>query len=399
MESKWRALAATAALFAVAAPSVAAAEVEQDVADLRDMVLQLKDELRAERQRNEDQETRLEEAGLEARSGARSALSSFLESTDFYGWVAGSYTYNVRGTGRAVNSTFFYPDSNTFAVDQLWFGMDKAPSEESRGGFHVDLAYGKHSSIQGNIGVDGNDSVSVFAAYASYLAPIGNGIQFNAGELWTLIGAEVVQTGDNFNITRGLVWGLQPVTHTGITASTELGGGFSLTAGFVNDVLSDTARDTNGNKAFTGQLAWSGDTAGVYFNAITGDAVGSDYSVLDLVATLDPTDSLSMWLNYDYILDRNGPNVHGLAIAARLALTDRLGFAARGETVIDDKRGGDDAAFSATATLDYALTDNLTARGEYRYDTSTVNNGFINPGGPGMKDDQHLLLAQLLYAF
>ena len=54
---------------------------------MRDMVLRLQDQIEAQQSQLDAQESVLEENGL-ADEGSKSALSSFLEGTDFSGWVA-----------------------------------------------------------------------------------------------------------------------------------------------------------------------------------------------------------------------------------------------------------------------------------------------------------------------
>ncbi len=61
--------------------------------------------------------------------------------------------------------------------------MDKDVSAESRAGFHADIAFGETARIQGMAGGHGgNDDVTVYSAYVSYLAPIGNGVRIDAGK-------------------------------------------------------------------------------------------------------------------------------------------------------------------------------------------------------------------------
>ncbi len=131
----------------------------------------------------------------------------------------------------------------------------------------------------------------------------------------------------------------------------------------------------------------------------------------------------------------------GVAMAGRYAITDRLGFSLRGEYFKDDRSGffctrgaaypGNSTftacpppgtafapanfastAYEATATLDYALTSNLTARAEFRADwvnNQRGSNAFFragsdrapNPGipGPGLQSNQQTIAAQLYYRF
>jgi hypothetical protein len=429
-------------------PQVAvASDVEEQLRLMNERLTQLEDrlqvttdELDTARQQVAAQQEVIEEAGLSEESGARSGLSTFLEATDFGAWVATSYTYNLANSdneGLVGQNTVlpFHPDSNAFQVDQVWFEIDKDVSEESRGGLHVDLAFGKTASILGGsggslfqgLGTGGNDGVEIFSAYVSYLVPLLDGIRIDAGELPTLLGAEVVQAPANFNITRGLVWGIQPVTHTGVIASMSFENDFAVAVGVVNDGFQDFNSDNDNNKAITAQLAYGGE---VYSGAISwihgsesfDDALNlwsdeKDKSgVVDVVLTSNPSENLSLWVNLDWRYARDhtilgakqkGSDVFGAALAGRLQVLDTTGVALRGEYLREDDGflglGGDGELYSLTATVDHALTNHLTARLEGRFDWGIVSGGpndvFFNSSAAATRSSQQVLLAELLYAF
>ncbi|MCG8590949.1 MAG: porin [Proteobacteria bacterium] len=430
MRSISKALAA-AGVGLLALPSFAVAgNVEDQIQVLQERLSQLEtqlqatnDDLQSANARVAAQQVALEDAGIDNPRGSSSSLSAFLEQTDFSGWVEASYNFNTANENNSTNnqnSTVFFPDSNTFQVGQVWLEMDKAPTAESRGGFHIDLLFGKDAStLGGNFGGNGNDGVEIFTAYVSYLAPIGGGIQIDAGELPTLIGAEVVQTTGNFNITRGFVWGLQPITHTGVIISSEYDSGFSWAAGFVNDPFSDSNTDANNGKGFTAQLAYGTDMFGASVNGIYGSTNGDVYglngggnenqkfAMIDVVLTADPSDNLSLWANFDWQVTRDeggipDTDIFGLALAGRLAVTDSTGIALRGEVVWDDEgvlgTSDDEEIYSLTLTADHALTDNLMVRGEARWNHSS-DEIFRNSSGVRDMDDELILFADLVYTF
>ena len=447
-----RSLATLARLVALGAaglllvpPAAAETDIDEQLRLLQERLTQMEDQLESTNEkltkaesRVDEQQQVMEDAGIDKKNGVRSALSSFLETTDFAGWVAASYTYNVSNNSNNgivdQNSHFFYPDSNTFALDQAWFEMDRPVSEDSRAGFHMDVFWGKHADVlNGNTNSTnfGGDSPELFTAYVSWLAPVLNGIRIDGGKMATLLGAEVVQTNANFNITRGLVWGLQPVNYVGITASTEIVDNVSLTLGFANDVYTDTNTDGDNNKAFTGQVAYSGEKYGgalgiMYGNDLTvanqtvvggsgGCCDNAKTGILDVLLTADPTDKLSLWYNFDWVWSQDhGPSPgfqkFGNAVAARYQLMEKLGLALRGEVVQNQNRNGvkDLRQWSITTTVDYALTDSLQLKAEARYDDANNNNQFnssrtpvLDPGGSRIPtlNEQWTLLAQAIYTF
>lgn len=421
-------LAVAVGLCAVAPLATAAEpEVDAQLAEMRDLVQSLRDHVEAQDRVIEEQGRRMEEAGLDDRAGF-SALSSFLTSTEFYGWVSATYQndlhFNDNNDGMIPPAIvpFGGTKPNSFGLNQLWFGMDKPPTEDSRSGFHVDLSYGLISPFNGGT----TDTLEIWAAYASYLVPILNGVQIDAGELWTLLGGEVVQTLDNFNITRGNVWALQPVNHVGVIASTNITESLGFAIGAVNDPFSDANVDTDNSKAVTGQISYSGESWYAGVSGIFGSQVGvlgfdnskDGYGMIDVLLTWDPTESLSLWLNYDYNWFEDTPGAFGfagegddsyvnaIAVAGRLGLTDRMGVATRFEYLdfgLDDISNED--IFSITGTLDYALTDHLTGRAEVRYDDASFAT-FGNGGAPyavrengNVEDDIVLAILEMVYTF
>jgi len=439
-------LAAAAGLLLVTTvASAESAEVEEKLRRMSERLTALEDrlesthsELESARETVSEQRQRLEQAGLEDADGDRSALSSFLEETDFSGWVATSYNYNFNGSGNDFlvgqsNGLPFHADSNAFEVNQLWFEIDNDVSEEGRGGFHADILFGADAEVLGGSGAGGgggilgNDGVEVFSAYASYLVPVAE-VRVDAGELPTLLGAEVVQSPYNFNITRGRLWGIQPVTHTGVIVSKRLPGGVGIAAGVVNDALTDANFDTDDDKAYTGQLSFSDGTWSAAVSAIYGSPLdapgtrgfdGNDEGLVDLLMTADPSDNLSFWFNFKWGFNRDIPGsdqdaeLYGAAAAVRWAILQSTGMALRYEILNEDDGylmlgtgDGDSILQSFTTTLDHAFTDGLVGRLEYRVDWSRISDGdddFFRkantPSVPGSQDNQHVLLAELIYNF
>jgi hypothetical protein len=467
MRSNMITVAAVVAGIFLAAPMATAADVqeqlrlmEQRMAEMEDRLQATSDELNTAKTTVEEQQDLLTDAGLAADDrGIRSGVGKFLKEVDISGVAAASYNYRFLGPDDDVSNGgnvgyFRHPDSNTFALDQLWMVIDKAVTEESRAGFHAEYVYGKTANSQGASGAfnsgdgdsqDYEQSGLLYTGYVSYLAPIGSGVQIDAGKLATVLGAEVLQTNQNFNVTTGLVFGLQPVTYTGVQASTALTDNLGLTVGVMNDVYTATSADLENDKAYLAQLQLSGDMFGLNVGAIVGndrtlgcgDADDDCYtSVFDVLMTVDPTDSLSMWINFDWVKQFGerqtaDGDAYGLAAAGRFAITEDTGFATRveyvrttasfnsGNTGPPGIGGGDSIpgsigeVLSLTGTIDHALTDDLKLRLEARWDRQLDDNGgsFVNGnnglanGSPPIstvnpnRDDQVVGLAEIYYEF
>lgn len=429
----------------------AAAEVDPAVEALQEAVLELQTKVENQDEELHQQALRLKEAedarkeaeadaaaATEAETDSGNGFAQFFDVVELNSWINVNYTYNSRGNGNdhligQNSNTGFHDDNHTVQVDQLWFELDKPVNSESRAGFHADIAFGE--TARSDIGFAGNDAVTVYTAYLSYLAPLAySGVRFDAGEVWTLIGAEVVPAGQNWNITRGLVWNLQPVSNTGVLATTMLGP-VSVTAGFVNTVLTDAATDSDRNKALTGQIAYAGDAIEIRGSVIWGSEQGEleegdvpldpdeadcpcflenndknefDLAIFDLVIAGDPVEDLSMVFNFDYVWSHPGhgvPNTDtwGASLAARYAFSEMTGAAMRFDVVVvnpSDARSEDE--YSITTTIDRLLTDNLTLRGEMRFDWG-VDGKYKKAGTPYSADrgsnHQNLFLVEAIYSF
>lgn len=470
MRSIYRYVATAAAGLLLAPTFAAASDIEADVADMKQRVEAMEDQLRAQNDELADaqatvekQNEVIEKAGLVERDEV-SALSSFIEATDFSAFVATSYNYNFQGTedananntgtpgtqGNAFNTGIvnplgvWYPqhrDNNTFQLDQAWIAIDKAPTDESRGGAHIDLAAGDGLFTNGATAAAGN--VTLYSAYVSYLAPLAKGIRIDGGIMPTILGYEVEQTNANWNITRGITWGLQPVTSTGFLTTMEVVDGFTVQLGMLNDPIGRVNVDGNKAKALTSKISYSAEKFGASVGVNWGrGAVGlngnsnQSQGLLDVILTVNPLDNLSAYINYDFRFEKNrlasypnpansfSLNTNAIAVGARLAVIESTGFALRGEyfsaydstpvNVGGSNNGGylntsfggrtpqsTVSAWSITGTIDHSLTDNLTVKAEVRYD-DTSPGMFLHKDGtatPTSLEGQTVALAQLIYEF
>jgi hypothetical protein len=434
------------------------------MSDLEQQLKATNDALAASSAKVNQQQKMLGKLGTSGQSGAMLALSDFLTETTFGGWVSGSYFYNTNNpksdsTVGANVGTFganrLHPNSGSFQVDQVWFSMSNDATPESRGGFEIDIVYGQ-TGDQLDFGGDANVASNyLYNANISYLAPITDaGIEITAGRFESQIGSETLQDPYNFNITRGLLWSLQPVNFTGVKASSTYDSGFSWMLGMSNNsgysrngvvtpvVTQAQNFDADDDKVFLWSLGYqASDALSVSFNGLYGGdcaRVGanpagfcglpgrnSDRQVLyDFTLNWDPSDRLSTWLNVDYMYPTNdaragSPYVFGIAAAGRYGITDDTGFALRFEYIYsNDNYVGvvapapstffpdDQDIFSTTATLDHALTEHLSVKAEVVYQVGHARDTkdsvfFCNSSCPGgsLSKDQLLLGAQMTYEF
>ena len=404
--------------------------MEQRMAEMEDRLQATSDELRTARATVDEQQTKLSDAGLlDGDEGLRSGAASFFDQVDISGVAAASFNYRlveseifnrnlVGGNNQGGTYATKNNNSNTFQVDQIWLTMDKAPTAESRAGFHAEFVTGADNW---GSNVSNDSTPHLYAGYVSYLAPVGDGLQIDLGRFGTVLGAEVVQTNGNYFITQGAVFGLQPVTFSGVQVSTSITDEIGFTAGIVNDVYDDTMVSSDNDKAYFAQVSYGGDAFGLNVGFIYGEdnttgvcnGAGCDTSLVDVTLTADPMENLSLWVNYDW-KHTNGQDTtvhgdaHGLSGAGRLALADDMGIATRLEYIwTEDSLAGasdDIELFTLTGTFDKTLAEGLVTRLELRWDTFIEGDGGAfafnqRTDGGATNNDQLVALWQIYYEF
>ena len=88
-------LVVASAGFALLATPAVAADYQDEMREMRDLVLQLQGQVQTQQEQINVQQDVLQDAGLENERGSASMMASFLSSTDFSGHVATSYIYNT----------------------------------------------------------------------------------------------------------------------------------------------------------------------------------------------------------------------------------------------------------------------------------------------------------------
>jgi hypothetical protein len=362
----------------------------------------------------------------------------FWEGTTVDAWIASSYNINFEnhkggpspGSPRETANPFqpFHMASHEFQLDQVFLVIDKPTSDDSRVGGHVAFAYGEgHGGMNGYLQLDVLQS-----AYFSYRAPVMEGLVISGGLLPTRIGAEDTTATGNFNITRGLVWGIQPINNTGLIVDMYITPDLAVVLGVVNDPLDGMTGDNDKEKAVIGGLAWTGGmgTSGsliVQWGDSTGSAVLPSAIVfptnkietffVDLVLRSDPSEgNITGWLDVTFRWDEfsiagSDFDVYylGIAAAARYAISDHCGVSVRAESLsvfVDGDSGTVADLATLSVTTDYTVMEHLTFKAEVRMDIATADiagssNVGILPNARGILDDKvaGTFLAQAILTF
>jgi hypothetical protein len=351
-----------------------------------------------------------------AATPAPTGLAGLLGPTTLSGFVDVYYGYNSnQPIGRTTAFRNFDINSGQFGLNMIELVADKAPdATASRLGYHVALGFGQamnivNSTEPGQFSTESNFDQYLKEGYLEYLAPIGKGLQINVGKFVTPAGAEVIETKDNWNYSRGLLFALAiPYFHFGTSAKYAFNSKFALTGFLVNGW--NNSIDNNSGKTTGFSAAWTPNSKfSLIQNYLVGPEQFNDNSnfrhLSDTVVSFSPNSKLSFLANYDYGHDHltGAPfSVHwsGIAGYIKYAPNDKWAFAGRGEYFSDNggtQSGTPQKLSEFTLTLQRMLASKLMTRLEFRRDMSDQN--VFPDHASGLKDSQNTVTLGMVYAF
>jgi hypothetical protein len=269
--------------------------------------------------------------------------------------------------------------SDTLHVNMGKMTIDRAPGPV---GFHLDVGFGQTFDIIHSTNNPGGPQTYFEQAYLSLKPKSWKGVEVDAGEFVTAAGAEVIETNQNWNYSRSLLFALAiPYYHFGIRTSFPIGshftGGVQLVRGWNNMTL------PNGGvtMGFNGAYAWKKVTwTNVYYGGPESEYVRQGWRQLyDTTVQVNQTDNFSYYINFDYGHQKyagagaGAANWSGVAGAARYALSKKLAIAGRAEFFNDMDgytTGTKQQLKEVTLTGEYKWTGWLMTRCEFRSDFS-----------------------------
>ena len=312
------------------------------------------------------------------------SILNFFKEVEVSGFIDGYYGYNFNKPAGRVNALRnFDTRSNQFALNLAEVVIEKKPNPlNSRVGFRLDLDYGPATDLVHASEPGGSEVYKVIQqAYGSYLAPVGSGLQIDVGKFVTWNGAEVIETKDNWNYSRGLLfaWAI-PYYHAGVRAKYSFNSKVSLMGAVVNGW--NNVEENNSGKTFGLSLTWvPTPKLSIIQNFTTGPEQTNDRHhfrhLLDTVVTYNFNKQWAVMGNYDYAQDTltTGGKVRWQGVAAYLHYTptDKLAFTPRYEWFGDYNGFGTGTAQrvkEVTMTGEYKVKPTLIMRLEYRRDWS-----------------------------
>jgi hypothetical protein len=342
------------------------------------------------------------------------------EELTLNGFVTSSYGYNFgRPPSRTNTYRVFDFDDNAFKVDGIELVAQTVARKPREAGFRIDVVMGgsipRVSAARGLFRDETGfaQDVDLQQAFATYVVPLGSGLQVNAGKFVTHLGAEVIDGYDgwNDNATRSFLFGYAiPFTHTGVRATYAFGPRVSAMAMVVNGW--DNATDNNRAKSMGAQLALTPVAPFTLFlNGIVGaerdDSEQAQRWVGDLVAVFKAGPHWTLTVNADLGQEAglvgpaqsNPAQWSGAAAYVRWQAGARSALTVRAET-FDDRDGvrtGQEQTLSEiTLTPELRVTPRFVLRADLRRDLS---NHAVFGSDSGARDTRTTLLVNVLAAF
>jgi hypothetical protein len=339
-------------------------------------------------------------------------ILGFFREVEVSGFVDGYYSYNFnRPAGRTNVLRNFDVRNNEFALNLAEVVIEKKPDPlNSRLGFRLDLDYGRATDMVHAAEPGGAETYKVIQqAYGSYLANIGSGLQFDLGKFVTTHGAEVIESKDNWNYSRGLLfsWAI-PYYHMGLRAKYSFNSKVTVMGMAVNGW--NNVEDNNAGKTFGVMLALTPTSKlSIMQNFMTGpEQTGDDehhrnLSDTTIMYTFNP--KWAVMANYDYGFDHltAGPKVHwqGYALYLRFSPSKKWAFVPRYEWFNDHDGFSTGVAQNVkefTMTGEYRFRPSLITRVEVRRDWS--DQLFFPKSDPTvLSKAQTTVLAGLIWTF
>ena len=329
----------------------------------------------------------------------------FMHSLEVYGLVDGYYTWSFNKTSPQLYN--FNVNHNNFTLSYVELALAKSVTEQSRAGFRVDFGAGDTADLVDSFEPGGTDYLKyVQQAYVSYLVPAGKGLTVDFGKFVTPIGGEVIESGDNFNYSRGILfaWAI-PYYHMGARVGYAVNDRVSVTGFLVNGW--NNVIDNNSAKTVAGSVTVKpNDKTSIIGNYMVGKEQTPEdgtRNLFDVVVSYSATDKVSVLGNFDYGHDKVGSdavNWSGLALGVKYQASDAWAFSPRYEIFKDSdgfSTGIVQTLQEVTLTGEYKTPEGLIARFEFRNDFSDKR--FFEKDSGAASKTQPTLTFSLVYAF
>ncbi len=323
------------------------------------------------------------------------------------GYIDAGYEYSNKEPSDRVFDT----NRNSFDLHQVGLTVAKQP-KEGFGGL-VNITAGSDAQVIHSNPITNPDS-SRFDVTQAYVQYATGALTVIGGKFTTLAGTEVIASPSNNNISRSILFGAVPFTHTGLRATFAVNDKVSLTGGVNNGW--DQMQDDNRQKTvelgvgLTPIKPLAVNISGYFGSEPTSGTTSASRSLIDVVATWTMSDALSFGGEYldvkqDEVAGPGTPNAKysGVAGYVTYMLKDTWRIAGRIEWFKDTDGihfgGPADTKYSeGTVTLAYLPAKNTEIRGELRTDRAS-NDFFFDNGGGTLSKTMYSMGVQAIYKF
>jgi hypothetical protein len=319
---------------------------------------------------------------------------------DVTGFVDVYYGYNFNQVDPILRT--FDVQHNTFSLSLAEVAFAKGVTPDSRVGFRADLDFGKTADLVAAYEPESDGKEIYKHIQQAYVSLLTGKVQWDVGKFVTPMGAEVIESQDNWNYTRSVLFGFAiPFYHTGVRAVVTASDKVTLTGYLVNGW--NNTSEINGNKTVHLGVAWKPSAKATWIgNYMFGkETPGSNdvRNLFDTTLTLTPTPKLSLMANVDYGSEGD-TTWWGIAGYLKYQARDHWALVGRYE-YLDDTDGGfmtfGTKAQTVTVTSDHLVAGSLKLRLEYRTDFADEP---IFPNDDGStKKSQTTLTVGLVYGF
>jgi hypothetical protein len=323
------------------------------------------------------------------------------------GFVDGYYSHNSNHIEGDAPLRNFDTKHNAFSLNLVEVAVERKPDASSRVGFRADFNAGPTADLVHLFEPAGVGKFSAIQqAYVSYFAPVGGGLTFDFGKMVTPMGAELIETKDNWNYSRSLLFALAiPYYHAGARVSYTVNDTFTL-AGHVVNGWNNVFENNDAKTAHLQAVVKPTPAVTIYGNYMVGaeqpDNDDDVRQVFDATVSVTLPRAVDLMVNVDHGTDEvDGDDVkwHGVAGYVRWRPRDYWALAARAEWYDDDD--GFTTGLAQTVK-EFTLTSENTLKGllfrlELRRDMSDEAY-FINDDEEAVKS-QTTVTFGLVYSF
>ena len=358
---------------------------------------------------------------------AENPVLKFFAGTELSGFVDTYYSYNFNtpktpcatiGGVSAFNCLHNFDfNHNAFSLNLAELALEKKPTAESRGGFRIDLNYGPTAAWVHGLEPGGPLVFqNIEQAYLSYLPPTAKGtLQLDFGKFVTMMGNEVIETKDNWNYSRSLLFALAiPYYHMGMRAVYSPNDKWTVQGHLVNGW--NNVADNNTGKSLGASITYKPTGAVTIIENYMGGPEQLNTNtgwrhMSDTILSYTVDKQTSVALNYDIGHDGGlvgsdgalGAMWQGVAAYLKYQRNDWFAVVPRYEFIKDKDMfmtGASQNVQEFTLTAEFKHKDGVMMRIEYRGDFS--NNPFFTKTTDNtteLKKNQQAITVGWIYSF